>query len=375
LKRIQQGVLAAAVLAAILGFWLFRQSPGAVAARASAARRADALEPVATGTPRTSLGLEIEAREVQRLPVRRSAKVAAVLEPAHRVELAAEVEGRVVEIVTEEHRAVEAGDVLLRLEEGFLAAAVLRADGGLKRALANAELAGLDLERQRGLAKQKVASRAELDRAVSERRARDADVTEARGALADARLRLSKAEIRAPFAGFVEHLDLEPGAYVRVGEIVAHVLDVSEIDVEVGLTDREVVALAPGDPVHLEVDVFPGETFAGVVTGVASAVDPESQKYPVDVRIPNAEQRLRAGMLGSVRFELGDAEPAIRIPRRATQSEFEVARRRRVALRRVPFRPELAEVVSGLRPGERIALSRIRELRDGLPVHVKGQSL
>ena len=47
-------------------------------------------------------------------------------------------------------------------------------------------------------------------------------------------------------------------------------------------------------------------------------------------------------------------------------------RRRRVTTRPVPFRPDLLVVVDGLREGERIAVSRVRELRDGLPVRVRG---
>ena len=136
-------------------------------------------------------------------------------------------------------------------------------------------------------------------------------------------------------------------------------------------------------------DVWADEVFPGVVTGVATAVDPQSQKYPVQVRIPNPDLRLLPGMLGRVQLSLGEGMDAIRIPRRAAQSEFElsfvfvveevdgqsVAMRRPVSLRRVPFRPDLVEVVSGLRDGDRVAVSRIRELRDGVPVLVKGQAL
>lgn len=388
MTRVQKSVGAISIAAVLVALWLFYESPSAVAERESAAKRAEVLAPVAT-RDRTRAGIEIETRAARRAPVRQLAEVAAVLEAVRHVTLAAEVEGRVAEVVAREHAHVEAGAPLVRLESGFLEAAVLRQEGALQRARANHQLARIELERQQGLVKQQVSSTSALDRAVNTESARLAGVREMQAALDDARLRLSKAEIRAPFAGFVERMDLDPGAYLRVGDRVGDVLDLSEIEVEVGLTDHEVVALSVGDAATLRVDVWTDEEFAGVVTGVARAVDPQSQKYPVEVRIPNPGHRLLPGMLGRVRLVLGDGAEAIRIPRRAAQSEFElwyvfvveevdggsVVVRRPVSLRRVPFRPDLVEVVSGLKEGDHVAVSRIRELRDGLPVRVKGREL
>ena len=391
MTRVQKVVGAISVVAVLLALWLFRESPGAVAARDTAAKRAEVLAPVATGRRPAmgGAGIEIKARSVRSAPLPRTAEVTAVLEAVRHVTLVAEVEGRVVEVVAEEHSPVELDAPLVRLESGFLEAASLRQEGALQRARANHELARIELKRQRGLARQKVSSKADLDRAVNTERARLGDVREAKAVLADAKLRLAKAEIRAPFAGIVERMDVELGAYLRVGERVADVLDLDEIEIEVGLTDHEVVALAVGDAATLRVDVWADEEFAGVVTGVARAVHPVSQKYPVQVRVPNPGHRLLPGMLGRVRLQLGEGVAAIRIPRSAAQSEFElsyvfvveevdggsVVVRRPVSLRRVPFRPDLVEVLSGLQDGDRVAVSRIRELRDGLPVRVKGQAL
>ena len=195
MTRVQKVVGAVSLVAVLLALWLLRMSPGAVAARESAAKRAEVLEPVATG-PRPGAGLEIEARAVRRAPVSRLAEVAAVLEAVRHVTLAAEVEGRVVEIVAEEHAPIDADAPLVRLESGFLEAAALRQEGALQRARANHELARIELRRQRGLAQ--VTSKAELDRAINTERARLADVREAEATLADARLRLRRPGTEQP---------------------------------------------------------------------------------------------------------------------------------------------------------------------------------
>ena len=167
---------------------------------------------------------------------------------------------------------------------------------------------------------------------------------------------------------------------------MAVILDLSEIEIEVGVSDREVIAIRSGDTVSVEVDVFPGDSFRGRVKQVGRAADAQTRKYPVQIAVANPDARLLAGMLGRVRFDLGAREPSIRIPRAAAHKEFEidyvfvvngseaapVVQRRRVRTRAVPFRPDLLEVVEGLQPGERIATSRVGELRDGLPVSVVG---
>ena len=229
-----------------------------------------------------------------------------------------------------------------------------------------------------------MSSQAELDRSESERRATRAEVAAARAELRDSETRLEKTRISAPFAGVVASLDLEPGAYLQPGDPVAELVDLSAVEIEVGVGDAQVLALGDGDPVQVRVDVLPGEWFAGRILRVGRSPDESTRKYPVPVRVPNPQERLLPGMLGSVRFEIGDARPSLRVPRRAVLREFDIdwvylleeedgggvarTRRLRVSTRALPFQPDLLEIVDGLEPGSRIAVSGIRELRDGLRV-------
>ncbi len=385
-QRVPLIVISLVVLALLGGWYLRITSPGALVEQERREREREALSHVASPRATPVATIEIETRTVQLRSIPLQAELSAVLGPVRRVQLAAEVEGRVVEVPAEEHSTVEAGALLVQVERDLLETAAVRAEAALARARANYDLARQELRRQEGLKERRATSAADFDRARSTELVRLADRQGAEAALEDARLRLSKTEIRAPFAGVVSELDLEPGAYLRQGEPVAVILDLAEIEIEVGVTDREVVALRPGDPVEVEVDVFPRQEFAGTVTQIGRAADDRTQKYPVQVRVPNPDGRLLAGMLGRLRFDLGQRRAAIRIPRAAAQQEFQLdyvfvvdglgdaptVRRRRVTTRPVPFRPDLLEVVDGLREGERIAVSRVRELRDGLPVRVRG---
>jgi RND family efflux transporter MFP subunit len=193
-------------------------------------------------------------------------------------------------------------------------------------------------------------------------------------------------QLVAPVDGLVSLRNADPGTTIVAGQAVVELLDLSAIEVEFGVTDREVVALQVGDPVSLRVDVFPEEWFDGTIAQVGYAADERTRKYPVQARVPNPDGRLLASMLGTIRFSVGDSSPAIWIPGRALQREFEldylfvlegdsgtaVVRRRRVKTRPVPFRPDLIEVVEGLNNPERIAVSGVRELREGQRVRIVG---
>lgn len=386
-RRVPLIVASVAFVLAGAGLLLSWNSEAARTERERAARIAEARQGGAAIADEQAV-LSVDALAVEPSESRVVVDIAVTLEANRSVLVGAEVSGRIVEVPVEEHQHVEAGQVLVRLDEKLAEAAVAQARANLLRARSASELATQQYGRQQSLANRGVSSDSDFDRSESEASRSDADVAAARAALDDATTRLQKTRITAPFAGVVSELDLEPGAYLRVGDPVARLTDLTDIEIEVGVDDRQILALGVGHPARLAVDAFPGEWFEGQVTGLARTPDPVTRKYPVPVHVPNPDERLLPGMLGRVRFELGDASPVLRIPRRALFREFEVdyvyvladedagagqarAARRRVVVEPVAFRPDLLDVRSGLAAGERIAISGVRELREGVLVRVR----
>jgi membrane fusion protein (multidrug efflux system) len=388
ISRVPLVVLSAAAVLVALGAVLTWTSDAARSDRERAQRlaRAGGAEAAAAQAVVGVEGLVVNPSDARVL-----VDIAVTLEAVRSVRVGAEIGGRIVEVPIEEHQHVEAGEVLVRLDAQLSEAAVAQARANLLRARSTWSLANQQHGRQRSLSDEGISSDAEFDRTSSEASRSDAEVAAAAAALREAETRLEKTRITAPFGGVVSELDLEPGAYLRTGDPVARVSDLSQIEVEVGVDDRQILALSPGDRARLAVDAFPGEWFEGTVVGIARTPDPATRKYPVPVRVDNPDERLLPGMLGHVRFELGEAREVLRIPRRAVYREFEVdyvyvlaetdepagsarALRRRVQVEGVPFRPDLLDVREGLAPGERVAVSGVRELRDGLLVRVRQQA-
>ncbi len=382
MNPVRLAVLSLSAISFVVGFVLFSTSErrGAPPETPPVGAGTDDAVPIRAAEP----AVRIRALTVETAVEPVLVEVAGVVEPIRSVVVAAEVEGRVIEVLAEEHAPVSAGDVLVRIDPVLLRAAAHRAEAEVERERAAHQLAELELAREQGLARRKVTSDAALERSESKARSSEAAVLVARAALEDARARLERSEVRAPFGGYIQRLDLDLGAYVRPGSDVAELIDLSTVEVRIEVTDREVVVLRTGDPVTVEVAVHSGEKFRGIIAAVGHAADSRVHKYPVTVRVSNAQERLLPGMIATVRLTLPASE-TLRIPRGAIRREFELeyvftlepdsngwarAHRRRVVTRSVPFAPSVVEVISGLRDGERIAISGARELSDGLRVYV-----
>jgi membrane fusion protein (multidrug efflux system) len=365
-RRVPVIVLGVAAAVAALASWASYTSDGSQKARERDARLAAARE---NGPAEPSRIVELEVFTVRRASAREVVELSGVLEPVRSTWVAAEREGRIVEVAALEHSPIAEGEVLVRLDPALARAELIRARAA--HALAVAELG-----RQRRLGTRSVASEAELDRAVAEER-------RAFAALAEARTRLEHTTLRAPFDGIVNSLDFDPGAYVQPGTRIAEVLDISALEVTVAVSDRQVSEIRPGVAVRVRVDPLGNSIHVGRVVRVGRAPNPTTQRYPVVVELENPDAALLAGMLAYVELEVGNSE-SLRLPRHAVRREFELdyvfavateegrerVERRRVKTRPVPFRPDWLEVVEGLDPGTRIAITAIARLHDGVSVKV-----
>ncbi len=332
--------------------------------------------------------IAVAAVRLDASPLRRRARLAGVLEARRDVELFAETRGRVLAIGAEKLDRVEAGQVLVRVDPTLARVALERAEAGVARSESQLELAELNLARRRSLVERQVSSEADLDAAENAERIAAAALREARATRDEARDQLTKKRIAAPFEGVLRAFPVEVGEYVREGQQLGELLDLSTVRMTVGVSDRQIVSIRVGAQVQAEVEALPGERFEGTVLRAGSATDPDTRKFPVEIEMGNSDGRLLPGMVARVTLDLGDELPVLLVPRDATVDEFGlsfvyvlehngsgmVARRRRVEVRDVAFEPGVVQVDAGLEPGETIATTGMRQLSDGAPVEVRDES-
>jgi HlyD family secretion protein len=132
--------------------------------------------------------------------------------------------------------------------------------------------------------------------------------------VARADIAVTECKLLAPRNAMVVTRNLEPGEAVQAGTNVLALTDVTEARTRFYLPNAELAAAAPGRKARVVADAYPGQTFEGTIfyvsprseftpRNVQTREDRERLVYAVEVRIPNADMRLRSGMPVEVAIE------------------------------------------------------------------------
>jgi RND family efflux transporter MFP subunit len=220
------------------------------------------------------------------------------------VTLFPEVPGKVAEVNVVPGKAVEGGDLLVRLDDEEQKIAVEKAEIALEQAQAA-------LQRQQTLAKSKTTSTVALSDA--ETAARMAEV-----ALKTAKVDLGRRSITAPFSGVTGLTDLSVGAFVTTATPLAMVDDFATMRVEFEIPERWSGRVAQGQPITATAQALPGSEFAGKISGVDNRVDATTRTLRLQADLVNYAGLLKTGMAIMVSLEF-DANQELAVPSLAVQ--------------------------------------------------------
>jgi RND family efflux transporter MFP subunit len=252
--------------------------------------------------------------------IRETVRFTGSLTAASRVEITPRVAGRLDRIYVDIGDTVRRGDRLAsldtdvfeqELEQARAELAVARAS--LAEARASLAAAERSLARTRELREQRVASQAELEAAETEVQAQLARLALARAqieqreaALRGATIRLSYTELRASWEGeagerLVAERYADEGAILQANSSILALVDPDPLKALVFVTERDYARLQPGQQATLTTEAYPGERFFGEVARLAPEFREASRQARVEIRVPNADDRLKPGMFVEVR--------------------------------------------------------------------------
>ncbi|MEX1363287.1 MAG: efflux RND transporter periplasmic adaptor subunit [Nannocystaceae bacterium] len=259
------------------------------------------------------------------------------LEASSSFVVAPKVGGRIERITVDLGDPVQRGQVVAELDDAELlqAQAQVRAELTVAQARQTAaskalEIAERNFSRVRGLSERGVASDQELDQLRAAKLEAEADlavaraeVTRARAVLRAADVRRSYTEVVAEWPRGAETHDrsrvvaaryADEGSTVGANEPLLSIVDLHEVVVVVFATERDYAALAPGQPVELSTDAYPGETFEGRVERIAPVFSELSRQARVELRADNPDGRLRPGMFVRASTVLAEVLDATLVP-------------------------------------------------------------
>lgn len=235
--------------------------------------------------------------------------------------------GRVEKIFAQEGDKLTPGQTIVSLDAAELKARRELAAAQINSAIHDAEAQNAQLEfmrddalRQQDLLKRKVVSPSDAERTASVARAQEKiveaakmRVVQARAQLADIDAQLAEMQVKAPTDSILEVLSVKVGDVLAPNREVATLILPQHLWVRVFVPEPWLGLIKVGDPVHLRVDSFPGKDFDGTVEqvnrqaeftprNVQTVEDRIRQVYGVKIRLPNNEDKLRAGMSADVVF-------------------------------------------------------------------------
>jgi len=305
----------------------------------------------------------VVAVEAKQRPVTESLSLVGTLAANEAVEIQAETDGIVQEILFREGQRVEEGQLLLRLDETKFAAAVAQVEGNFK-------LSEVNYERAKQLLKDKLISQQEFDQAAA-----TFDVNQASVELH--RRQLKDAWVFAPFAGVVGARTVSPGQVINRSTVLTSLVDLDTVKVEVNVPERFLSQVRVGQELDLEVAAFPGRQFKGKVYFVAPEVSPTTRTALVKALISNPQHELKPGMFANLDLTLQVRAAAVVIPESALVLQQDKATVFVVGaddvvqskLVSVGLRmPGLVEITHGLQAGEKVIAEGTQKVRPGAKV-------
>jgi RND family efflux transporter MFP subunit len=321
---------------------------------------------------------------------------------ARKASVSTKATGRLEWLGVQEGTRVKEGDVIARLENADVAAARDSALANVAAAKANldqgeAELhdAEQNLRRTQELYAKKFVSAAALDTAVARAEKAKAAIASLRAAIGvaqanarQAQVALDQTLIRAPFDGMVLTKNANVGdiltpfssATDSKGAVV-NMADMKTLEVEADVSESSIAKIREGMPTEIQLDAYPDMRLRGKVSRIVPTVDRTKATLLVKVSFVDHDSRVLPDMSAKVAFLEREARPQEREPVVAVRPEAVVERDGRSVVFRIDAKDVAHAVdvgkpaklgdlvqVSGVKPGDKVALRPPAKLADGARV-------
>lgn len=312
----------------------------------------------------TAAVLEVRTVVVTPHPLVERLATVGTIRADERVELHSEISGILTDILFAEGSRVEAGQLLVQIDDAQYVAERDRAENRL-------ELARLREARQKDLLAQHLVSQDEYDLALSQLNIFQAELRLAEAALA-------KTQIRAPFSGVIGLRSVSRGAAITPAIPIATLQKLDTVKLEFTVPERYADRLNLGSTVRFRIKGSANE-HEGRIYAVEPNIDRETRSLRARARSANRDGELLPGAFADVDLavrEIPDAltVPAIAvIPELGSRKVYVVEDGHAVPrLIEIGIRTESeVEVTRGLSAGDQVIVSAIQRLSTGLPVRAE----
>ncbi|RZV36774.1 MAG: efflux RND transporter periplasmic adaptor subunit [Chromatiales bacterium] len=287
--------------------------------------------------------------------------------------IASEIEG-VLTWLADVGDAVDAGDVIARIDPQFIRIEVTRAQAEVARLRSDFEYRELQLERTEELATKNSVSKTLLDEARAQREQAQHSLTDAEAALERARANLQRTQIRAAFAGHVVARLASVGEFVNVGEDVIRLVDTHRIEISLPASLALTAYIEPGMDLAVRNNgverVHPVRTVVPVGDAVSRMVEVRLSAgdggwlvgTPVKVSLPSDTPAATVAVPRDALVERSGQSFVYKVTEDGTAEQVTVSIRSIVGL--------WVGIADGVAPGDRVIVRGAERLAPGQAVEV-----
>ena len=288
---------------------------------------------------RAAKPIAVQTAHVDRQKIVQKVSATGKIQPKTKVDISADVSGKIERLAVVEGQWVEKGALLVQLARDRYDAAVESAVASVSAAEANAALVEESLARTKneyerskellaGGNESKAAfegKQAEYRIDVAKLKAAQDQVAQAKAALKQSRDDLSKTTIYAPMAGTISALNKEQGE-IALGsqfqkDVILVVGDLTQMEAQVNVDENDVGSIALGQKAEIQVDALPDRLLNGVVTEISNSANTsgngttdQKTEFAVKIAIVDAPKDLRPGMTTSAEIVTKTEESAVSVP-------------------------------------------------------------
>src|SRR5712671_2702844 len=297
---------------------------------------------------RRDRGVEVRFEQAGRRDLVAAVTASGKIQPKKKVDISADITGRVTRIAVREGDFVQKGQFLLQIDPTIYQANLQRAQAAMSQAEAGAVQARATrdqstraLTRTKELREQNpnLISQEQLEQAETASDIAEANLTasqhlveQSRAGLQEARDQLAKTHLVAPMAGRITRLAVEegevavPGTFSRETGLLLTISDLSVIQTKVQVDETDVVRLHLGDSVEVTIEAFPDTTFVGRVTKVSNsailtaassiggAQSDRAVDYEVEITLSNPPVEVRPDLSATARIVTDTRKQSLAIP-------------------------------------------------------------
>ncbi|MCI5105602.1 MAG: efflux RND transporter periplasmic adaptor subunit [Pseudomonadales bacterium] len=293
---------------------------------------------------------------------------------------------------------VQAGDILLRIDGSDYETLLARSRATVQQARAEAEHAEQELARLLELADRRLASESQMEDARRQAEVNRARLADAEANLRQAELDLDRTELKAPFNAVVQMREVEVGQYVNRAQSAAVLYGADVVEVRVPLAIRQLGyldiplsmrgELPPAQAPDVKLTgVYGGQEqhWQGKLVRIEAAIDANSNTVQTIIRVAQPEGSdalpLPIGLYVEAAIEGKQVNDIIALPRSVVRNNNQVLvvdAENKMFYREVDiYRLEEERVLisGGLLPGEKICVSPIQAVINGMSVQPVMESL